>query len=262
MNLVYERRGAGQPLVLLHGIGHHWHGWEPVLDRLAAVHDVIAVDLPGFGGSPVLPEGVPPGLPGTVDAVAAFLGQLGVHRPHLAGNSLGGAVALELGAAGLASSVTAFSPAGFYTPWQRRWAGSLLNTHRLTARAPVPVLRMVIGSRRLRALCFGALIGRPVRLDPERALADAQALAWSKGFRGMARSARGYSFTGSLTVPVTIAWGTRDRVLSPRQAEVARRRLPDARYVELPRCGHVPMNDDPELVASVILATTSATLTT
>jgi pimeloyl-ACP methyl ester carboxylesterase len=52
--LNYERWGSGPPLVLLHGIGHRLQAWDPVLDRLAAAHDVIAVDLPGFGKSPPL----------------------------------------------------------------------------------------------------------------------------------------------------------------------------------------------------------------
>ena len=59
MELAFERRGTGVPLILVHGIGHHWQAWLPVMDRLAASRDVIAIDLPGFGRSPGLPEGTP-----------------------------------------------------------------------------------------------------------------------------------------------------------------------------------------------------------
>lgn len=55
--VAYERKGAGAPLLLLHGIGHHLQAWHPVTDILAAEHDVIAVDLPGFGASEPLPQG-------------------------------------------------------------------------------------------------------------------------------------------------------------------------------------------------------------
>ena len=55
-------------------------------------------------------------------------------------------------------------------------------------------------------------------------------------------------------VPVTIAWGTRDALLIPRQATRARRLLPSARHVTLQGCGHVPFHDDPETVAAVLLA--------
>ncbi len=109
-SLTYERRGTGEPLLLLHGIGHHWQAWEPVLDVLAAERDVIAVDLPGFGASDALPDGSPYDLSGVVPVLGAFCGALGVERPHVAGNSLGGLLALELGREKLVRSVTALSP--------------------------------------------------------------------------------------------------------------------------------------------------------
>ena len=63
-------------------------------------------------------------------------------------------------------------------------------------------------------------------------------------------------FTASVPddVPVTVAWGTSDRVLPRSSVRVARRQLPKARFVPLPGCGHVPMTDDPDLVARVLLA--------
>jgi pimeloyl-ACP methyl ester carboxylesterase len=258
MNLVYERRGAGEPLVLVHGIGHHWRAWLPVMDRLAAAHDVIAIDLPGFGESPVPPSGTPSGMAGLVAAIAEFLADLGVHRPHVAGNSLGGAIAIELAAGGLVSSATALSPAGFYTQWQRRWAIGLLSTQRLAAHAPLPVLRFVANSTVLRTACFRPLVARPELITAEVALRDTIALRDGKAFAAVARAGRAYRAGNSAsTVPVTVAWGTRDRVLPYRQAAVARQVLPLARHVDLVGCGHVPMSDDPEQVASVILATTA-----
>jgi pimeloyl-ACP methyl ester carboxylesterase len=57
MSLAYDRRGAGEPLVLLHGIGSRWQIWSRTLDALAERHEVWAVDFPGFGASPPLPAG-------------------------------------------------------------------------------------------------------------------------------------------------------------------------------------------------------------
>jgi pimeloyl-ACP methyl ester carboxylesterase len=62
-----------------------------------------------------------------------------------------------------------------------------------------------------------------------------------------------YQWTERLDVPVTIAWGTRDRLLPPRQGARARARRPEARHVSLPGCGHVPFSDDPPLVTRVLL---------
>lgn len=263
--LSFTRRGRGEPLLLIHGIGHRWQAWEPVLDRLAEVHDVIALDLPGFGGSPVPPGGMPAEMSATVALLPGLLAQLGVDRPHVAGNSLGGAIALELAAAGLVSSATALSPAGFFTAAERRRAMLILTTLRASTYLPSPVLRGLLRSPAIRAASFAPLLAHPGRLTPDRALGDALALRCGRGFRPIARAARRYQFTGTFTgtpaVPVTVAWGSRDRVLPPRQAERARARLPAARHVQLPGCGHVPMSDDPDLVVSVILSTTAAAST-
>lgn len=229
-----------------------------MLDRLAEAHDVVALDLPGFGGSPVPVAGMPDGMAATVAQLPELFALLGVERPHVAGNSLGGAIALELAAAELVASATALSPAGFYTPAERRRAMILLTTLRANTYLPSPVLRSLLRSPAVRAASFAPLLAHPTRLTPDRALGDALALRRGRGFRPVARSARHYQFTGTPAIPVTVAWGTRDRVLPPRQADRARARLPGARHVPLPGCGHVPMSDDPELVASVILTTTAS----
>ena len=95
--------------MLVHGIGSRRGVWDPVVDRLAVERDVLAVDLPGFGDSPMLPDGVVPTVQVLADAVAAWWGELGIERPHVAGNSLGGGVALELARKGAVSSATALS---------------------------------------------------------------------------------------------------------------------------------------------------------
>jgi pimeloyl-ACP methyl ester carboxylesterase len=254
MPLAYERRGSGPPLVLLHGLGHRWQGWDPVLPLLAKEHDVIAVDLPGFGASP--PVGDSRWREDLLPAVAEFFADLGLDRPHVAGNSLGGVLALELAIAGLVSSATAFSPAGFWLPWERRWARGVMTLLRATSFLPVPVLRRMASSDRIRGLAYGMLVGRPDHLTAEGSLDDALGLRTSASFSAAMRNGRGYEVTGTPQCPVTVAWGTRDRLLPHRQADRARHRLPTARHVSLQDCGHVPMADDPDLVAGVILHTT------
>jgi pimeloyl-ACP methyl ester carboxylesterase len=176
----------------------------------------------------------------------------------VAGNSLGGAIALELAAAGLAASATALSPAGFFTAAERRRALAVLAVLRANTFLPAPVVRAVLRSPAMRAVCFGRLVAYPSRLTVERAIGDALAMRHGKAYRPVARAGRRYQFIGTPDVPVTIAWGTNDRILPLCEAQRARERLPGARHVELPGCGHVPMSDDPELVASIILQTTGA----
>lgn len=252
----HERRGSGPPLVLLHGMGHRWQAWTPVLDRLAAVHEVYAVDLPGFGASP-LSERRPARMAEVVEEISRFFDALGLDRPHVAGNSFGGAIALELAAAGRAASATALAPAGFWRPWERRWAVGVLRVHRLGSR--VPGLGGALRVPPMRFVSFGMIVARPGQLSAQAARADALALRTGAGFTPVARAARTYSFAKEISVPVTVAWGTRDRILLPRQAMRARAVLPAARHVWLPGCGHVPMSDDPDRVAAVILETSNPT---
>ncbi|MCH0540050.1 alpha/beta fold hydrolase [Streptomyces sp. MUM 203J] len=251
----YERRGGGDPLLLLHGIGHHWQAWRPVLDLLAAERDVIAVDLPGFGASSALPEGMAYDLASVVPVLDGLCTALDVDRPHVAGNSLGGLLALELGRAGLVRSVTALSPAGFWTEGERRYAFGTLRAMRAGARTlPVPLVERLSRSAAGRAALAGTIYARPGRRSPEAVVAETLALREASGFDQTLTAGRDVLFLDDIRhVPVTIAWGTRDRLLLPRQGPRAKRVVPAARLVRLPGCGHVPMNDDPALVARVIL---------
>ena len=112
MELDHHRGGAGEPLVLVHGIGHTWRGWRPMLPALERHFDVLAVDLPGFGHSPPLPAGQACTPEALADAVEAAMDAAGFETAHLAGNSLGGWIALILARRGRARTVTAISPAG------------------------------------------------------------------------------------------------------------------------------------------------------
>ncbi|MGW3401875.1 alpha/beta fold hydrolase [Streptomyces zhihengii] len=255
LTLGYERAGGGEPLLLLHGIGHHWQAWRPVLEILAAERDVIAVDLPGFGSSRPLPDGLPYDLPTISAALDAFCRELGVERPHVAGNSLGGLLALELGRLGLVRSVTALSPAGFWSQGERRYAFTTLRAMRLGARSvPPPVIERLSRSTAGRAVLVSSIYARPGRLSPEDTVAGTRALREATGFHRTLAAGGSVLFTEDVPeVPVTIAWGERDRLLLRRQGVRAKRTIPGARLVRLPGCGHVPMNDDPALVARVVL---------
>ncbi|WP_435251871.1 alpha/beta fold hydrolase [Streptomyces tendae] len=255
ITLAYARVGAGEPLLLLHGIGHHRQAWDPVVDILATERDVIAVDLPGFGQSSALPHGLPHDLPTTVSVLGAFCAALGLDRPHVAGNSLGGLLALGLGRENLVRSVTALSPAGFWTQAERRYAFGVLMGMRRTARSlPLPLVERLSRTAVGRTALTSTIYARPGRRSPEAVVAETLALAHAQGFAETLRAGRSVLFTDDVPgVAVTVAWGDRDRLLLPRQGVRAKRTVPRARLVRLPGCGHVPMNDDPALVARVLL---------
>jgi pimeloyl-ACP methyl ester carboxylesterase len=255
MELAYDRMGSGPPLVLLHGLGHRRQAWGAVVGLLAPYRELIVVDLPGHGESPPLVTAARPPVPVMLEALIGLLDELGLDSPHLAGNSLGGRLALEAGAVGRAASVTALSPAGFFrNRADMLYARTIFNVMQAAGRQLQPVSAALLASTAGRGLLYGAIVNRPSRLTPEQARGDFEAFLAARKAVSIVLSGIG-QFTGQLPadVPVTIAWGGKDRLLSRRQALVAKAVLPSARFLPLPGCGHVPMTDDPELVADVLL---------
>src|SRR5258708_10421391 len=104
MGLAFERHGSGPPLVLLHGVGHRRQAWCAVLDRLTPHRDVVLVDLPGHGESPPLRLAGRPVVEALLDEVFGLLAKLALERPPIAGDSLGGMLALQAGVTGRAAA--------------------------------------------------------------------------------------------------------------------------------------------------------------
>ncbi len=227
--------------------------WEPVLDRLAQRRDVVALDLPGFGDSPPLPGR--PTVEALAESVAQTLDELGIEDAHVAGNSLGGAVALELGRRGRAASVCVLSPAGFGNMREGQWARVLLESSHRGAGLMSPAADVLTARPAGRTLAFWHLVARPWRVPPEEAAGAMRNLGRSPGFEATLEAIADHRFGGaSPPCPVTVAWGERDRLLLfSRQSARARRLLPGATHVTLWGCGHVPTWDDPEQVARVLV---------
>jgi len=216
---------------------------------------VICVDLPGFGESPPLPEHLPYELETAIIVLKEFFADLGLDRPHVAGNSMGGLISLALAHHGMVRSATALSPAGLWTPMGRRVSLAMVRqVHRTACYMPQKLANRLSQTPAGRTLMCGVLFGRPDLLEPRVLLEDIQAMIHSVGFRPTLAAGDRIIFAGEVRdVPVTIAWGSRDLLFRrPRAQAVAQ--LPAHTVVaQLPGCGHVPMNDDPALVADVLL---------
>jgi pimeloyl-ACP methyl ester carboxylesterase len=251
--LAHIRRGSGPPLVLIHGIGSRKEAWAPVLDHLAEHREVIALDLPGFGASPMPPAYVltPRQL---AASVIEFLDALGIERPHVAGNSLGGWIALEVARSGRAASVTGISPAGLWrgdVPWYAKRQVQNFRTLPPLLGPTLPLLSRVFP---LRMALTANVSGKPWRTPRHVMLEDIAALVSAPGFDVAMASTKGQRFTGGMAidVPVTVAFGTRDVILGPGCR--VREQLPaHTRWVTPRGWGHMPMWDDPAGVARVIL---------
>ncbi|QFU94550.1 alpha/beta fold hydrolase [Amycolatopsis sp. YIM 10] len=252
--VAFDRTGSGEPLVLIHGVGHRRQAWAPVVPLLAPHREVISVDVPGFGESPMSDK--PFTLENGIEAMAEFFAEQGLDRPHVAGNSMGGLFALGLGQRGLVRSVTALSPAGLWTRRQQLHALRVLRAHRRAAqRMPAGIARRLAASPAGRRAMVGLIVAKPARLAAEVVLDDMRAFASAPGFAPAIAAGRDIRFDGRVAdVPVTIAWGQYDRIVFPPRVAELRRIAPGAELLRLPGCGHVPMSDDPELVAHVLLS--------
>jgi pimeloyl-ACP methyl ester carboxylesterase len=249
-----HRGGSGVPLVLVHGFMDTWRTWELVLPALERRHDVLAPTLPGHAGGPPLAEGA--GLAELADAVERAMDAAGFGAAHIAGNSLGGFLALELAARGRALSVVALAPAGGgqldeTLALQR----SLLDGLRALAPNADAIVATEAGRRRATSYAVERFEHLPPDLIAHQLVAAA---AVEPALLGTAARDRWNVDAERIDCPVRIVWGTADRLLPwPSAAARFRERLPDADWVVLDGVGHCPQLDVPLETAQLILGVTA-----
>jgi pimeloyl-ACP methyl ester carboxylesterase len=250
----YREIGSGRPLILLHGIGMSHAAWNAVTPYLCATRRVIAFDIAGFGATPALPSGTLPTTTHLVDSFARSLHAMGIEVPvDIAGNSLGGFMALEAAKRGIARSVVAISPAGLWRGHGAPHVPYVFGGLRLLARHCPQLLKATVQRPFLRELALAVPIsvgsGRMPLRDALRSIDD---LAMSSAFEATFDNTRlPFSGGGGITVPVTVAFGDRDWIIPKRWQ--SRSELPEhTRWVEKHGWGHVPMWVDPVGVAQLI----------
>jgi pimeloyl-ACP methyl ester carboxylesterase len=248
-------RGTGRPLVLLHGIGMASSAWNPILDHLAVSRRVIALDLPGFGRSEPLPPSIEPTGEAIAKALIDELAERGIDSPvDIAGNSLGGLVALEAAKAGQARSVVALSPAGLWEGSTPTWVRLQFGSFRFACRRMPRLMRWGARVPPLRTLALlGPVAWKGWRVSADEAAEVIDNFAHGDAFDDVLEAAsEGFSGGRDIDVPVTIAFGTRDLLLLGKAERVDE--LPaHTHWRSLSGCGHIPMSDDPEAVARIVL---------
>lgn len=250
-----REQGRGRPLVLLHGLGMTHAAWTPVMDRLSAERRVLAFDVAGFGLSPTLPPGMTPDLPTLAQALAHELEALGLREPvDVAGNSMGGGIALALALQGRARSVAALSPAGLWPEHGPAHTVPFLRLLRATLQHARPAAEWLLGFAPARAALLSIpLSPRGDRIPARVARQQVRDLAAASGFKPTLDAIGPLPDLTGLQLPIHVAFGRRDWLLTA--AAQRRDRLPPQTVWSRPRgWGHVPMWDDPEGVAGLILA--------
>ena len=258
-----HRAGTGTPLLLLHGISAIWRAWSPVLPYVEPHHDVIVPTLPGHAGGPPLDSRIAPSVQVLADGVEEELDRLGLRQVHIAGNSLGGWIGIELARRGRARSLVLFSPPGAWRSQRsielraagvRRSVGAL---SRYSSRADAMAANAL-----LRWLLLAGQVAHPNRVPPEALAAYIRASSAAPVVAPLLQAISLRQVQPLPTVrdyPVRLVWGDRDRVL-PFDGFGAPmlERLPGAELIRLKDVGHVPMSDDPVTVAKLILEVTRA----
>ncbi|MFD4292963.1 alpha/beta fold hydrolase [Rhodococcus sp. NPDC058505] len=261
----YRRVGHGEPVLLIHPFTLSHHVWRRTADLLADDHDVLAVSMPGhWGGEQIRALDV--SIEHYADGVERVLDEVGWGDCHVVGNSLGGWVGFELERRGRARSLTAIAPAGGWSdlsPSELRLGAIFL------ALTPIAAVGRVVGMPASRLAVVRRLVLSLLSDDaasvPEREVRTVIRAAtrcrvflpteWmglrDGGIRGLDR----------VRVSTLLALCEHDRMLP---IETYGRRfldeLPDwAGRVVLPGVGHVPMLENPDLVAETIRGHVAAT---
>jgi pimeloyl-ACP methyl ester carboxylesterase len=250
----YSETGSGRPLILLHGIGMSHAAWNAVTPSLCATRRVIAFDIAGFGLTPPLPEGTLPTIAYLVEGLERSLHEIGLDVPvDMAGNSLGGCMALEAAKRGIARSVVAISPIGLWRAHPAPHVKHVFRTLRFMARNCPSLLKATMRRSLLRewALAVPISVGSR-RMPVSDAIRAVDDLAMSSAFEGTFDNTRAPFSGRDITVPVTVAFGDRDWIL-PRGSQ-RRTGLPvQTRWISKHGWGHVPMWVDPLGVSRLIL---------
>jgi pimeloyl-ACP methyl ester carboxylesterase len=246
----YVEMGSGPPALFVHGLSGAWQNWLENIPHFARTHRVIAIDLPGFGASPMPPWEI--SIPAYGRFLRDFCERLGIERCSLIGNSMGGFIATEVSITEpeRVDELVLVSAAGITWARARREPATMLARIGRAA-APLALRWHMSGIRRphLRRRAFQGVYFDPGGLRREALWENIVPALRSPGYFDAMTTLVGYDIRDRLEeieVPALIVWGRNDRVV-PVPAALAYRRLigENAELVIFDRCGHVPQIERP-----------------
>lgn len=257
-----HRGGAGSPLVCIHGFTDTWRTWELVLPALDREHAVLAPTLAGHAGGPPLVDPVTNRL--LADHVELVMDQAGFTTAHIAGNSLGGYVALQLAERGRAESVVALAPAGGWARGDESYRDLLAYqaAMREQCQAAAPYADRIVATAEGRRRATQMITTNYDHIPAELVAGQIRGVADCIGLAPLVELAlrEGWSIDPErIGCPVRVVWGTSDKLL-PWPSSATRYRhewLPHADWVELEGIGHCPQLDVPLETAQLIVGFTA-----
>jgi pimeloyl-ACP methyl ester carboxylesterase len=244
-----EMGEAGTPIVFVHGLAGCWQNFLENIPHFARDHRVIALDLPGFGDSPMPPWEI--SIEHYGGLVDEFCRALNLHSCVLVGNSMGGFISAEVAIAQpeWVERLMLVSAAGMSHVHMRREPAEAL-ARLMTAASPLLFRIRERGWRRwrIRSAVFRNVFDAPHRLRPELLWEFANGAMEAPAFLPALGALIGYDIHDRLErvhVPSLIVWGRDDRVIPAADALSYQRHLADSELVIFDRCGHVPMAERP-----------------
>lgn len=255
-----NRAGSGEPVLLLHGYTLSHHSWHRVLDDLSRDYDVLAMTMPGHWGGPRL-RLRDVGVRGIADGVERELDKLGWETCHVVGSSLGGEIGFELERRGRAISLAAINPSG---GWKRFSYTEFKLGLIFIAQFPLAAAARVFGDRAATRRVFQRPIIRNCVRDmtavtPEDAANTIRAvsrcpiylpmqLAYLRDGPLSDQDIRRVTAPTSLILSEYDTFLTRDKCMQRLIDELPRH----VQEVTLPGVGHIPMLENPEIVAAAL----------
>jgi pimeloyl-ACP methyl ester carboxylesterase len=246
----YAEIGEGDPIVLVHGISGSWQNWLENLPHFGRNRRAIALDLPGFGASPM--PSWPIDMPAYGRLLHDFCEKLGVGSgATLVGNSMGGLVAAEaiLSAPGRFDRLVLVSAAGFINTWLPHQRGTATSHAWNTFGRPFgSAARFFVSHRRTRYAMFRFVIRYPSRLRKELLWEQMASGLPCPGFADALDAVIEYDARDRLEeieIPTMIVWGMDDWVIPSMAALSYHRRIPQSRLEIFEHTGHVPQMERP-----------------
>jgi pimeloyl-ACP methyl ester carboxylesterase len=242
-----EISGSGEPLLLIHGMGSASTAWKPIRHTLNQDFTVITVDLPGHGKTPYI-KGQPMDPHSLGEYVLEQLSSLGIDRFHLAGNSLGGWVSLEMSSAApdRVRSLIGIAPAGLWlNPYNARYPGTAVA--RFLARYTAKFAPTALHFEAARRLGFFDVSPRWKELSYDICLDATLAMSTAEGYYPAWDGMLMKRFDSYIpeTIPITIIFGDTDRTLPATTCQERSVAPSHAKWIIFPNTGHAPMWDAP-----------------
>ncbi len=246
----YAEIGEGEPILFVHGLGGCWRNWLENLPHFGRTHRAIAIDLPGFGESPV--PSWPIDMPNYGRLIHDFCEKLGIDRvAALVGNSMGGFVSTEavIEEPSRFEKLVLVSAAGisFAEAQGRRIEASVSLFEAATAFMAGP-RRIWLNRDRGRQFAFGRIFHYPNRVRPELLAEQMEPGIRAPGFADAIRAIGGYDTRPRLPeieIPTLVVWGLNDHVVPVEAAIGYHRLIPESRLELFERTGHVPQMERP-----------------